>query len=108
MNGVDLNTVKELLGHKNIEMTMRHAHLSQDHKTRAVEVLGQRIDTIWTPVAKKENDDTLYHSEVIENKRDLTIAPVAQLDRAFGYGPEGCRFESCRAHVFIYPVKNVD
>ena len=26
------------------------------------------------------------------------IAPVAQLDRASGYEPEGRRFESCRAH----------
>ena len=28
-------------------------------------------------------------------------APVAQLDRASGYGPEGCRFESYREHHFF-------
>ncbi len=39
MNGVDLVTVKELLGHRSIDMTMRYAHLSQDHKKRAVERL---------------------------------------------------------------------
>src|SRR5277367_3415341 len=27
-------------------------------------------------------------------------APVAQLDRAFGYEPKGRKFDSCRAHHF--------
>ena len=36
MNGVDLMTVKELLGHKDIKMTMRYSHLSPDHKRIAV------------------------------------------------------------------------
>src|ERR1700684_726407 len=28
-------------------------------------------------------------------------APVAQLDRAFGYEPKGRKFDSCRAHHFF-------
>jgi len=39
MAGVDLLTVKELLGHKGIEMTLRYSHLSCDHKKRAVKAL---------------------------------------------------------------------
>jgi site-specific recombinase XerD len=39
MAGVDLRTVQELLGHKNILMTMRYAHLSPSHKRAAVEAL---------------------------------------------------------------------
>ena len=39
MGGVDLTTVKELMGHKSIEMTLRYAHLAPDHKRFAVEVL---------------------------------------------------------------------
>jgi len=49
MAGVDLKTIQELLGHKTIEMTLRYAHLSPNHKRAAVEVLGKRMDTIWTP-----------------------------------------------------------
>ena len=32
MAGVPLLTIKELMGHKTIEMTTRHAHLSPPHK----------------------------------------------------------------------------
>jgi integrase len=39
MGGVDLATVRELLGHKSIEMTLRYSHLSQDHKSRAVKIM---------------------------------------------------------------------
>ena len=41
MAGVYINTVRELLGHKDIRMTIRYSHLSRDHKKRAVELLGR-------------------------------------------------------------------
>lgn len=53
MGGVDLNTVRELLGHKTLAMTLRYSHLSKDHKTRAVEVLSHRMDTFRTPSEEK-------------------------------------------------------
>lgn len=39
MNGVDLMTVRELMGHKIMNMIQRYAHLSGDHKQRAVSKL---------------------------------------------------------------------
>ncbi|MEO0301668.1 MAG: site-specific integrase [candidate division WOR-3 bacterium] len=39
MNGVDLKTVQELLGHKTFNMTLRYSHLSPEHKKLAVEML---------------------------------------------------------------------
>jgi site-specific recombinase XerD len=42
MAGVGINTVRELLGHKSIAMTLRYAHLAPEHKAAAVETLVAR------------------------------------------------------------------
>lgn len=39
MAGVPLNTVRELLGHSDIKMTLRYAHLAPDSKAAAVELI---------------------------------------------------------------------
>jgi site-specific recombinase XerD len=34
MHGASLKEVQEILGHKTMTMTLRYAHLSQEHKKR--------------------------------------------------------------------------
>ena len=65
MSGVDLNTVRELMGHKSPQMTLRYSHLSPSHKKRAVDVLSKRMDTIWTPstIEAKEAGETKFTTD---------------------------------------------
>lgn len=42
MGGVPLNTVRELLGHADMKMTLRYAHLAPKHKAAAVAVLNRK------------------------------------------------------------------
>ena len=54
MSGIDLNTVRELLGHKDMAMTLRYSHLAQSHKQHAVDTLGKRMETFWRLEPKVE------------------------------------------------------
>ncbi|PIQ44079.1 MAG: recombinase [Gammaproteobacteria bacterium CG11_big_fil_rev_8_21_14_0_20_46_22] len=48
MAGVDLNTVRELLGHADIKMTLVYAHLAPEHKRKAIEKLQHRRSGLLT------------------------------------------------------------
>jgi integrase len=51
MSGVPLATVKEILRHKDFEMTLRYAHLSSEHTRAAMNALGASL-------AVKSKDET--------------------------------------------------
>jgi integrase len=44
MAGVDITTVKELLGHKTLTMTLRYAHLAPSHKIKAMDMLDSVLN----------------------------------------------------------------
>ncbi len=75
MSGVDLNTVRELLRHKTIQMTLRYSHLSPDHKKRAVDILGKNLGKVapkdagnLQEIVNSENRKIFTLSELIDNK----------------------------------------
>ena len=43
MAGVDLTTVKTILGHKTLTMTLRYAHLAPSHTQNALPLLDQGL-----------------------------------------------------------------
>ncbi len=75
MAGVDLATVKELLGHKSLEMTLRYSHLSPEHKRQAVAVFDSEMDT-YTVTSQ------FPQFVSVRNSLNSLGAPVAQADRA--------------------------
>lgn len=48
MAGVDIKTIQELMGHKDIKMTMRYSHPTPEHKRRAVEILDSSHTSFHT------------------------------------------------------------
>jgi integrase len=61
MQGVGLRTVQQILGHKEIKMTMRYSHLSPEYVQKAVE----KLDALWTLYGhqgkEREEEDIVTH-----------------------------------------------
>ena len=76
MNGANLRTVQQLLGHKDIKMTMRYSHLSRDFVQEAVENLGKRIRQFGTNLAQVQKYTCEKNSQVFNLEK---VAPLAQL-----------------------------
>ena len=60
MAGVDIKTIQELMGHKDIKMTMRYSHPTPEHKKQAVKVL--------------ESSHTSFHTTPQEAKTEKVVS----------------------------------
>src|SRR5258708_7897358 len=69
MAGVDLTTVKELMGHKTITMTQRYAHLSPAHKLNAVERLTRRTTGTTTGTSAVAADERRQAATQVRDPR---------------------------------------
>ncbi|MHB8232077.1 MAG: site-specific integrase [bacterium] len=56
MGGIDLTTVKELLGHKDIKMTLRYSHLAASHISNAVKILEKNFTDSLPQEQKQKNE----------------------------------------------------
>jgi len=68
MAGVDLFSVKELLGHRDIQTTMRYAHLAPGHLEAAVNKgsLNPTVTATVTEGKKADATETQQPAEVLE------------------------------------------
>ncbi len=62
MKGVDLVTVKELMGHKKVTMTLRYAHLAPEHKSKAVKILDEVLQS-----STQEKKSSQFTSQFADN-----------------------------------------
>jgi integrase len=53
MAGAELNDVRELLGHKDMDMTLRYSHLSPKHKGKVINILDRVLAAQKSPQGKK-------------------------------------------------------
>ena len=80
MRGASIKEVQEILGHKTLTMTVRYAHLSQEHKKKAVNLLnGLTAPTPENKPADYVNSDMSQNgtfSQTIEKKGlDNSLTP---------------------------------
>jgi integrase len=67
MAGVDITTVKELLGHKTLTMTLRYSHLSPAHAVKALDILNDALTErpiLRTPLDKFVRLETFDRAEI--------------------------------------------
>lgn len=62
MNNTGLAVVKELLGHKDIKMTMRYSHLSPEHKVKAISNLENTL------FSKEEKSSTVTIPSTVDKE----------------------------------------
>jgi len=58
MGGVDLMAIKQILGHKTIQMTLRYSHLSPGHLRNAAAAIDRAMTSNQTPTSHFTSQST--------------------------------------------------
>jgi hypothetical protein len=87
MAGVDLLTVKELLGHKQINMTVRYSHLAPEHTAQAVAKLTDR----FKPLESVQVAKTGTASDQAEQANGSVLTPKLEQNRTIFLVRKGAR-----------------
>ena len=74
MRGASIKEVQEILGHKSLTMTVRYAHLSQEHKKKAVNLLkGLTAPTPGNEPACYINPDMSQNVTIFERNQKKEV-----------------------------------
>ena len=65
MAGVDITTVKEVLGHKTLTMTLRYSHLAPAHKVSALSALDDALNRMPT-IQKLYNRESVPQAGIVK------------------------------------------
>jgi len=105
MTGVDIMTVKELLGHKSLTMTLRYAHLAPAHKVKALELLDIQLNnqTYFTITSqsgpepiKKAPSETLSACKYLSRRAELNRRPTDYESVALPLSHAGTQTRLCK------------
>jgi len=78
---VNLKVVQELLGHRDLSVTLRYAHLSPGVKEQAIRMLNSELGAVTKrlQIGNRQKPEKAIPLELLENKRRFDKADVAQL-----------------------------
>jgi site-specific recombinase XerC len=83
---INLKVVQELLGHSNLSVTMKYAHLSPGLKQQAIQMLNTEMGLVkkWLKKGVEPSPSKTSSSKVLENERDYKC-PRSSMDRAAAF-----------------------
>jgi len=84
MRGVDLRSVADLMGHKNIQMTMRYAHLAPAHKQDAVarlDAFSKGRDSAIVKASRKARPKAGGNGNTTGSKANISTGEPCHMER---------------------------
>jgi len=78
INGLDILHIKEQLGHKKIETTMRYAHLIPNKRHEATLLLEEKINKVGSQTKSQKSLDSMQDIENAIKNEEITIEQLEE------------------------------